>query len=157
MYCTPYLLSSEGTICMYQVDEQVAVNDAYMKHAKFCVYYNEDNCELTCSCGLFKTRRILHRHVFSMLSACNVTSLPQKYFLGYWRNDLKRRYTFIKSRYNSLSGNTIAQKYYDLCKDMHKLAMLAITNMDNYTGVKRYVHILMTKFSGSSYKPSPPF
>jgi hypothetical protein len=93
---------------------------------------------------------------FSVLSACNVTSLPQKYFLDRWRNDLKRMYTFMKSSCDSLSGNSIAQKYDDLCKDMHKLAVFAITNMENYTKAKKYVHMLMNKFSGSSSEPSPP-
>jgi hypothetical protein len=93
---------------------------------------------------------------FSVLSACNVTSLPQKYFLDRWRNDLKRMYTFMKSSYDSLSGNPIAKKYDDLCKDMHKLAALTITNMENYTEAKKYVHMLMNKFSGLSYEPSPP-
>ena len=62
----------------------------------------------------------------------------------------------MKSSYDSLSGNPIAQKYDHLCKDMHKLAALAVTNVENYTKVKKYVHMLMNKFSGSSYKPSPP-
>ncbi|XP_059442190.1 protein FAR-RED ELONGATED HYPOCOTYL 3-like [Corylus avellana] len=134
----------------------VAVTDAYMKHVKFCVCYNGDECELKCSCGRFETRGILCRHVFSVLSACNITSLPQKYFLDRWRNDLKRRYTFIQSSYDSLGANPIAQKYDDLCKDMHKLAALAVTNVDNYMEATKYVHMLMDKFSGSSYEPSPP-
>ncbi|XP_059454921.1 protein FAR-RED IMPAIRED RESPONSE 1-like [Corylus avellana] len=33
---------------------------------------------------------------------------------------------------------------------------LAVTNVDNYMEAKRYVHMLIDKFSGSSYKPSPP-
>jgi hypothetical protein len=156
LYCTVSLLTNASAICTYQVTEQVGVNDAYMKQVRFCVYFNENECEVKCTCGCFESRGILCRHAISVLSAYNVTQLPQKYILDRWRKDLNRRYTFVKSSYGSLSDNHIAQRYDNLCKSMHKLAAIAATNVDHYTKVKNHIHMLLEKLNGLSFEPSLP-
>jgi hypothetical protein len=118
LYCKEVLLN-KGAISTHQVTEQVAVTEAYMKQVRFCVYYNEEESDLKCTCGLFESRGILCRHVFAVLQGYNVFQLPQKYILDRWRKDLKREYTFIKSSYDPLSDNPIS-------KDMTKCAKKCI-------------------------------
>jgi hypothetical protein len=146
MYCNISILKREGAICTYQVTEEVGVN---MKEVCFNVYYNADECEVNCSCCWFESRRILCRHVISVLTRLDVTSLLEKYFLNQWRKDLKRKYKCIKSSYDSLSDNPSAERYDDLCKDMHALAVLTATIMEHYMEVKNHIHMLTKKFSGS--------
>jgi hypothetical protein len=96
IYCIVSLLTKEGAVCTYQVNEQVRVKnsdveDAYVKVVTYVVYFNEDedNFEVKCTCDSFESRGILCRHVFSVLSAHNITSLPSKYYLDRWRRDVK--------------------------------------------------------------------
>jgi hypothetical protein len=108
MYYNIYLIKKEGVICTYQVTEWVEVTDTFMKKVNFTVYYNEPY-EVNCNCCLFELKGILCKHVIFVLIRLNVTSLLEKYFLNRWRKDLKRKYKFIKSSYDSLKGNPNAE------------------------------------------------
>ncbi|XP_062163039.1 protein FAR-RED IMPAIRED RESPONSE 1-like [Alnus glutinosa] len=158
IYCTVSLLSKEGAIYTYQVIAQVLVEDAFVKQVIYVVYFNEDKdeFEVKCTCGSFESRGILCRHVISVLAAHNITSLPSKYYLDRWRKDVKRRYTLVKSSYDSLSGNPDVQRYDNLCKCMHKLAEIAARNVDHYTKVQRHINMLTTELSGLSCEQNPP-
>jgi hypothetical protein len=156
MYCSSSLIKREGAMCTYQVTEQVQINDAYTKIVCFIVYYNESSCEVNCSCCLFESRGILYKHVISVLTRVGVTSLPEKYFLNRWRKDLKRKYKFINSSYDPLNGNPSAERYFDLCKDMHILAEIASNSVDSYMKLKNQVHMLTKQYSDSVCEHSPP-
>ncbi|XP_059460602.1 protein FAR1-RELATED SEQUENCE 5-like isoform X2 [Corylus avellana] len=156
LYCSGSLLKSEGGISTYQVTERVEINDAYTKKVCFNVYYNEPSCEVSCSCCWFQSRGILCRHAISVLTTLDVTVLPEKYFLNRWRKDLKRKYKFIKSSHDPLSGNPSAERYFDLCKDMFVLASIGATTVDNYMIVKNHVYMLTKKLSGPSSEQIPP-
>ncbi|XP_059428564.1 protein FAR-RED ELONGATED HYPOCOTYL 3-like [Corylus avellana] len=157
IYCTVSLLTKEGSICTCQVIEQVkvqnaVVEDAYMKLVTYVVYFNgvEDEFEVKCTCDLFESRGIVCRHVFSVLCAHNITSLPPKYYLDRWRKDVKRRYTLIKSSFDALSANPEVERYDNLCKRMLTLAEVAARNVDHYTKVNKHIDMLMNDLRGSS-------
>jgi len=154
IYCTVSLLTKECAVCTYQVIElvQVSVEDAFVKKVIYVVYLNEneDEFEVKCTCGSFESRGILCRHAISVLTAHNITSFPPRYYLDRWRKDVERRYTLIKSSYDSLSGNPDVQRYDNLCKCMHKLAEIAARNVDHYRKVQRHINMLTTELSGLS-------
>jgi hypothetical protein len=77
------------------VTEQVkvqneVVENAYMKVITYAVNFNkdEDGFEVKCTCDSFESRGILCRHIFALLCAHNITSLPPKYYLDCWRKDV---------------------------------------------------------------------
>jgi hypothetical protein len=156
MYCSSSLITREGAMCIYQVTEQVQINDAFTKKVCFTVNYNESSCEVNCSCCLFESRGVLCRHVISILNIVGVTSLPEKYFLNRWRKDLKRNYKQINSSYDSGSRDPSAERYFDLCKDLHALAEIASNSVEHCMTLKKYVHMLTKQFSGSICEHSPP-
>jgi hypothetical protein len=129
-----------------------------VKQVIYVVYFNEDEdeFEVKCTCDSFESRGILCRHVISVLSAHNITSLPPKYYLDRWRKDVKRRYTLVKSSYDSLSENPNVERYDNLCEGMHKLAEIAARNIDHYTKVQRHIDMLTKELCGLSCEPSPP-
>ncbi|GLT53007.1 hypothetical protein SLA2020_263070 [Shorea laevis] len=144
MFCNVFILAKEGAICTHKVVEQVPIHENFVKEVEFVVYLNgdKDELEVKCSCGSFETRGILCKHAISVLSLHKITSLPSKYFLDRWRKDLKRKYTFIKSSYNSLSGDPTAERYDILCKDMIELAEIAAPNLDHFTKLRKHVDML---------------
>jgi hypothetical protein len=139
IYYIVSLLTKECAVCTYQVIEkvQVSVEDAFMKEVIYVVYFNEDEDEFEVkrTCGSFESRGILCRHAISVLTAHNITSLPPRYYLDRWSNDVERRYTLAKSSYDSLSGNPDVQRYDNFCKCMHKLVEIAARNLDHYKKV----------------------
>ena len=108
------------------------VEDVYVKVVTYVVYFNEDEdkFEVNCTCDSFKSRGILCRHVFSVLSTHNITSLPSKYYLDRWRRDVKRIYTLIICSFDALSANPEVERYDNLCKGMHTLAEIIARNVD---------------------------
>ncbi|XP_062147753.1 uncharacterized protein LOC133856714 [Alnus glutinosa] len=76
----------------------------------FVWLFNDDECDVKCTCRLFEFRGIMCRHALIVLTLIkSVEELPSKYILDRWRKDLKRKYTFVKSSYDDLSGNPKAQ------------------------------------------------
>lgn len=121
-----------------------------MEKIVFNVYYNGRACEVNCNCCLFELKEILCKHAISVLTTFeDVEMLPEKYFLNWWRKDLKWPYKLIKSSYNPLSGNPTADRYAELSKNVLKLAAIATPNVDHCMEVKNYVDMLIKKFSDS--------
>ena len=74
------------------------------------MYFNEEECEVQCTCSLLESKGILCRHVLYVLTMMKkVKILPSKYIIPQWRKDLKRNYKYVKSNYDDLSGNLEAQ------------------------------------------------
>jgi hypothetical protein len=125
MYCDYSLLKSEGGMSTYQVFDEVKVDD-YIKELRFCVYFNEDECEVKCTCGFFECRGILCRHALIVLNIKKVISLPAKYILDRWRKYLKR------TKYDDLSGNPDVQRYDHMMKFFCEVASITATSEDHY-------------------------
>jgi hypothetical protein len=155
MYCNCTLIKSEGAISTYEVSDEVTIDD-YTKERNFCVYFNGDECEVKCTCGLFECRGILCRHALAVLTLKKVKSLPTKYFLDRWRKDLKRAYTFVESNYDAYSCNLDAQRYDCLVKKFSELAMLTSNSEAHYMDVVHCVDMLLAKYNCLRYEPSPP-
>jgi hypothetical protein len=94
MYCNWSLLKNEGAISTYQVTEDVNINDDYIKEVRFCVYFNEDECKVKCTCGLFELIRILYMHAFSVQAIRRITSLTPKYILDRLEEGLEAKIHF---------------------------------------------------------------
>jgi hypothetical protein len=143
MMCFTSLLKCEGAISTYEVIDRIRVNGDFTKEVKYCVYFNGNECEVKCTCRLFEFRGIMCRHALIVLTLVkDVKELPSKYILDRWRKDLKRKYTFVKSSYDDLSGNPKAQKYDDLCNDFSEVAFLASDHNETYMTVKACVRKL---------------
>ncbi|XP_042973061.1 protein FAR1-RELATED SEQUENCE 5-like [Carya illinoinensis] len=123
-------IKTEGAITMYQVNDQREVEDG-IKKSTLQAYFNEEECEAKCMCGLFEMRGIICRHILSIFAARDVQELPEKYIMERWRKDIKRRYALIPSSYNDLSGKPAASQYSGLIKLCYEVATNACENEDN--------------------------
>jgi Fe-S-cluster containining protein len=162
MMCFASLLKCEGAISTYEVDDCVRVFDDFTKQVRYCVYFNDNECEVKCTCRLYEFRGIMCRHALMVLTLVKgVKELPSKYILDRWRKDLKRKYTIVKSSYDDLSGNPEAQKYDDLCNDFSEVAWIASKNNEAYMRMKVSVsklkeEVLHNESRGESSLSSPP-
>ena len=67
MMCLPSLLKYEGAISTYEVIDCVRVNGDFTKEVKYCVYFNDTECEVKCTCRLFEFRGIMCRNALLFL------------------------------------------------------------------------------------------
>ncbi|XP_059456890.1 protein FAR-RED IMPAIRED RESPONSE 1-like isoform X2 [Corylus avellana] len=149
MYCDCSRLKCEGAISTYQVSDEVKVDDC-IKELRFCVYFNEDEYEVKCNCGLFEFRGILCKHALIVLNLRKVRLLPTKYILDRWRKDLKR------TKYDDLSSNLDAQRYGRMMKNIFEVALITATSEDHYMDVMHHLDMLKVKYYGLRCEPSPP-
>ncbi|XP_018820609.2 protein FAR-RED ELONGATED HYPOCOTYL 3-like [Juglans regia] len=119
--CNCTHVNTQGCISTFDALDQVSIDD-HVKTFKYSVYYNEEECNIKCTCQLFETRGILCRHAFRVCNMKNITLIPEKYVLDRWRKDIKRRYTLIKSSYDDLRSNADARRYEVVVKRCLKLA-----------------------------------
>jgi hypothetical protein len=149
MYCHCSLLKSEGAISTYEVSYYDCIKDV-----KFCVYFNEEEHEVKCSCGLFEFRGILCSHALKALlmvrDATCFQSLPTKYILDRWRKDLKR------TKYDDLSGNLDVQRFDSMLKSVFKCASITATSEDHYMDVMHYLDVLNVNYCGLRCEPNSP-
>jgi zinc finger SWIM domain-containing protein 3 len=76
------LLKCEGAISTYEVIDCVRVNDDFTKEVKYCVYFNDNECDVKCTWRLFEFRGIICRHTLIVLTLIkSVKELPSKYIL----------------------------------------------------------------------------
>lgn len=52
-YCT--LVDTQGWIITFQALDEIFIDD-YTKTMKYSIYFNEEECKLTCTCVLFEMR-----------------------------------------------------------------------------------------------------
>ncbi|XP_041020494.1 protein FAR-RED IMPAIRED RESPONSE 1-like [Juglans microcarpa x Juglans regia] len=126
LYLTISLLGCEGGKYTFVVTDEVQVHDNLLKRANYTVKIDEDPLDVKCSCNLFEFSGILCRHALLILTQLGKHTVPSKYILDQWRKDVKRKYTFIKSSYDT-SSNHDAQRYdriqncfYELCSNASK-------------------------------------
>ncbi|GMP95312.1 hypothetical protein CsSME_00044402 [Camellia sinensis var. sinensis] len=111
VYCQPFLVKDEDSICTYFVKEAMVVFGK-MKHVDFVVYYNSTEFDVQCMCRLFQFRGIMCAHSLVVLIARCINEVPNKYILPRWRKDLDRGYTCIKTTYTGF-GDDFNAKVYD--------------------------------------------
>ncbi|XP_035547340.1 protein FAR1-RELATED SEQUENCE 6-like [Juglans regia] len=80
--CNPTLVSTQGCISTFDVFEEISTSDEHVKIVKFSVYYNEEECEVKCTCALFEMRGIVCRYAFRVCQMKYIHELPEKYVLN---------------------------------------------------------------------------
>ncbi|KAK9282892.1 hypothetical protein L1049_011117 [Liquidambar formosana] len=145
LYCYPSIIKVEGSICIYQVIEDVEVGNV-RKDVVFDVYFNEVECEAKCMCHLFEFKGILCRHSLSVLTQRRVEELPPKYILSRWRKDLKRKYSYIKSSYDDLAVKVHAQWYNEMQQEFNEVAALAVDSEERRNIVMGHIRELKNRF-----------
>ncbi|KAF5447405.1 hypothetical protein F2P56_032959 [Juglans regia] len=109
--CIP--ISKQGCISTFDVLDKISTYD-HVKIVHYVVYYNEEECDIKCTCALFEMRGIICRHAFKVFQMKKIHVLPERYVLYRWRKDLKRRYTLVKSSYDDLRDNAdVRRKIFD--------------------------------------------
>ncbi|XP_042983210.1 protein FAR1-RELATED SEQUENCE 5-like [Carya illinoinensis] len=88
-----------------------------IKKSTLQAYFNEEECEAKCMCGLFEMRGIIYRHILSIFAARDVQELPEKYIM--------------ESSYDDLSGKPAASRYSGLIKLCYEVATNACESEDN--------------------------
>ncbi|XP_042960040.1 protein FAR-RED IMPAIRED RESPONSE 1-like [Carya illinoinensis] len=147
IYSHCVLIKTEGVITTYQVNDQRQVEDC-IKRSTLLAYFNEDECEAKCMCGLFEMRGIICRHILAIFVARDVRVLPEKYIMDRWRKDIKRRYALIRSSYDDLSGKPAASRYSSLIKICYEVATNAAESEDKTLDMTRKlqaVNLIFTK------------
>ncbi|KAG6656205.1 hypothetical protein CIPAW_04G006000 [Carya illinoinensis] len=119
---------TQGCILTFDVLDEISF-DEQTKRVHYSVYYNEDECEVKCTCGLFEMRGIICRHALRVCQLKNINVLPNVYFLDRWRKDLKRHYTLIRNTRN----------YELMIQRCAKLAAKISSNTDKVHAFLHYV------------------
>ncbi|XP_042947868.1 protein FAR1-RELATED SEQUENCE 9-like [Carya illinoinensis] len=130
IYSHCVIIKTGGAITTYQVNDSREVEDG-IKKSTVQAYFNEEECEAKCMCGLFEMRGIICRHMLSIFAARDVQVLPEKYIMERWRKDIKRRYVLIRSSYDDLSGKPAAIRYFGLIKICYEVATNACESEEN--------------------------
>ncbi|XP_042940562.1 protein FAR1-RELATED SEQUENCE 5-like [Carya illinoinensis] len=129
MACNCSLVSTEGSICKYDVLDEIST-DELIKTVNYSVYFNEKEVEVRCTCGLFETRGILCRHALRVCQLKKIKELPSVYVLDRWRKDVKRRYTLLRSSYDDHGDREDSRNYELVVKRCLKLATKIASNSE---------------------------
>lgn len=63
IFCNCTFIRTEGAISPSDILDQIIIIE-HVKKIQNLVYYNEDKCDVRCTCALFEMRGILCRHAF---------------------------------------------------------------------------------------------
>ncbi|KAG6682530.1 hypothetical protein I3842_13G147300 [Carya illinoinensis] len=149
MICT--LVSTEGCISTFDVLDQISIDD-HVKRVQYSVYYDEEECEVKCTCALFEMKGIFCRHACSVYHMKNINVLPEKYILDRWRKNLKRRYTLVKSSYDDLRDNIDARRYEVVVKKCLKLATRVSASDEHYNAFLQHLDEFEHKCEGLTFE-----
>ncbi|XP_061348897.1 protein FAR1-RELATED SEQUENCE 6-like [Gastrolobium bilobum] len=142
--CNVCVAHDEGSICRYNVIEDVMMGDK-PKEAMFEVTFDRVNCDVKCMCNMFDCRGILCRHSLAILSHERVKDIPCKYILDRWRKDLKRRHTYAKTSYAAKQLQPQMQRFDLLCKQFDSVAEVASEFEETSSFVKNCICDLKEK------------
>ncbi|XP_042959355.1 protein FAR1-RELATED SEQUENCE 5-like [Carya illinoinensis] len=126
IYLTTTFLGCEGARYKWVVADEVQVSDNFLKRVNFTVEVDEDPLDVKCNCKLFEFRGILCRHALRILTQLGKDTIPSKYILDRWKKDVKRKYIFVKSSYDTSSiddtrrYDRIQNAFYELCSNASK-------------------------------------
>ncbi|XP_018859556.2 protein FAR1-RELATED SEQUENCE 1-like [Juglans regia] len=149
MCCNCSLVSTEGCILKYDVLDEISTDD-HSKTLHFCVYYNEEEVEVKCTCALFQMRGILCRHALRVCQLKKINVLLDVYVLDRWRKDLKRRYTLLRSSYDDQWDRADARNYEWVLKRCSKLATKISLDNEKVSAFLHVVDEFETKCEGST-------
>ncbi|XP_042952310.1 protein FAR-RED ELONGATED HYPOCOTYL 3-like [Carya illinoinensis] len=121
MCCNCTLVTKQGCISTFDILDEISIHDCN-KIVHYTLYYNEEECELKCTCALFEMRGILCRHALKVLHLSRINVVPDRYVLDRWRKDQKRTYTLIKSSYDDVRASGDSRRYEMVVKRCMKLA-----------------------------------
>ncbi|XP_042939520.1 protein FAR-RED ELONGATED HYPOCOTYL 3-like [Carya illinoinensis] len=138
MCCNCWLVSTQECILTFDVLDEISF-DEQTKRVHYSVYYNEDECEVKCTCRLFEMRGIICRHALRGCQLKNINVLPDVYFLDRWRKDLKMHYTLIRSSYDDLWGRSDTRNYKLMIQRCLKLVAKISSNNDKVHVFLHYV------------------
>lgn len=124
--------------------------DDHIKTLHFCVYYNEEEVEVKCTCALFQMRGILCRHALRVCQLKKINVLPDVYVLDRWRNDLNRTYTLLRSSYDDQWDRADARNYERVLKICSKLETKISSDNEKISAFLRVVDEFETKCEGST-------
>ncbi|KAK7285606.1 hypothetical protein RJT34_20382 [Clitoria ternatea] len=133
--CNVSIASEDGSICHYNVIEDVIIADK-PKESMFEVTYNRQNCDINCNCHLFEFRGILCRHSLAVLSQERVKEVPCKYILDRWRKNIRRKYAYVKTSYGVQHFKPHMQRLEMLCNEFNSIANAAAEFEDTSSFVK---------------------
>lgn len=119
--CNVCVARVDGSICLYNVIEDVIIGDK-PNESVVEVTYNRLNCDVKCTCCLFEFRGILCRHSLAVLSQERVKEVPCKYILDRWRKNIKRKYVYIKTSYGVQHLKPHMQRVESLCNQFSSVA-----------------------------------
>ncbi|KAF5459929.1 hypothetical protein F2P56_019835 [Juglans regia] len=126
LYLTTKEMGCEDGRYMFVVVDEIQVGNDLLKRVTFNVEVDQDPLDVKCSCKLFEFKGILCRHALRVLTQMGQHTIPSKYILDRWRKDIKRKYTFVKSSYDTTSiddarrYDRIQNCFYELCSNASK-------------------------------------
>jgi zinc finger SWIM domain-containing protein 3 len=124
MNCVTSLNIVEGCLATYHVLEDVVAGDQ-TKENVFKVWFNKENHDFSCECLLFEFRGILCRHVLSVCAHERIINVPNKYVLTRWKNNIKRKHSYIKNSYSVAQLNPQMERFDTLHKHFNYVAEVA--------------------------------
>ncbi|XP_041004104.1 protein FAR-RED ELONGATED HYPOCOTYL 3-like [Juglans microcarpa x Juglans regia] len=144
--CNCILIRKEGCVSTYDVLDEITTDDDHVKSIKYTIYFNNEEVDVKCTCALFEMRGIVCRHALNVCQMNKIHALPEKYLLDRWRNDLKRRYTVVKSSYDDLRQNADSRKYEFVVKRCVKLATRVSLSDAHVTAFMRHLDEFENQF-----------
>ncbi|XP_035540245.1 protein FAR1-RELATED SEQUENCE 1-like [Juglans regia] len=149
----PELLKRDGAVKTYLVEDEVRVEE-FTKLVTFSVDFSEEDADAKCSCGLFQIRGILCRHILAVFKCNGIKSLPEKYILDRWRNDIKRRYTLIDTSYDAGDQQPDASRYSSLLKICYQMITHAAGSKKHTEDATHKLHAMIELYTENQEPPS---
>ncbi|CAL5189738.1 unnamed protein product [Lathyrus oleraceus] len=144
MNCSASLNSMEGCFATYHVLEEILVGDIH-KERVLKVVLNKENHDFKYECSLFEFR--MCRHVLSVCSQERIISLPEKYVLTRWKNNIKRKHSYIKTSYDLTELKPQMDRFDKLCKNFYKVAELAAESEETTEDLNETLNLFSSNMS----------
>ncbi|KAF5481758.1 hypothetical protein F2P56_002386 [Juglans regia] len=149
----PSLLRRDGVKKTYLVEDEIHVEE-FTKHVTYYVHFNEEDCDVKCSCGLFQMKGILCRHVLAIFKCNGIKYLPNRYILDRWRKDIKRRYTLIHSTYDTGYQREDTNRYSSLLNICYRMITHAAGSKEHTEDATKKLYAMIVLYHGSQEPPS---
>ncbi|XP_041001728.1 protein FAR1-RELATED SEQUENCE 5-like [Juglans microcarpa x Juglans regia] len=148
----PSLLRRDGLKKTYLVEDEICVEE-FTKHITYYVDFNEEDCDVKCSCGLFQMKGILCRHVLTILKCNGIKYLPDRYILNRWRKDIKRRYTLIQSNYDTRNQREDTNRYSSLLNICYRMITHAAGSKEHTKDTTKKLYAMIDLYHGNQEPP----
>ncbi|XP_061373129.1 protein FAR1-RELATED SEQUENCE 6-like [Gastrolobium bilobum] len=124
-------INVDGPLITYIVKEQVEIEGNQRDTRDYEVYYNGDEMEVLCICGLFNFRGFLCRHALFILSQNGIKEIPPQYILSRWRKDMKRTNVYDHNC-SGIDVNSPVHRYDHLYRQIVKVVEEGKKSHDHY-------------------------